>query len=275
LLEIKDPSWQAYIQVSESFSLDQFESFMKQFGEAGDVEPVMQDALRTMSAHNPVKTPPPDLAPSDSAVEVALKIAAATVARTISDVGFATRSSGLKNFLLMVVYYIKMGAGNLKKDEPEKWAFPLMSRTNFGSIYMSLPEDERDLFRQMVHDRTHGILAVLGLARGTRWYSGNRTGPTVYDWLEGITKGKDLLSGGGFSAAMGRFRIEEEVGSQKDLIRFESRQSEYLQPANKWIGHARNLFATAMRDRPRDSGKGKTGLKWGLDDWLKSLRRRP
>jgi len=277
LVEIKDSAWTAYIQPSESFSLDQFESFLKQFRKySGGLDPdkdiygdVVGDVVRTMSAHNPTKTPPANLAPEDSDVDRMIKRFAAAAAQTKSDLDFATRSSGLKNLLLMVVYYIKLGADpdNSVEGKPAKFAFPLMSRTNFGSIYMSLPEDERILFKNMVEDKAHGILQTLNVKGGSQLliegHKGGR-GPNVYQWLVGITKGKDLLSGGIFSAAMGKFRVEEEVGRQKGLIRFEARISEgNSQVASKWIEHANKLFSIAMRDRSRDSSKGKTGLKLG------------
>ena len=279
LLDVQDENWTAYIQVSESFSLDQFESFMKQFGHPDDVDPVFQQVGDTMSSFNPNKPAPPEIMPDDTSVDLVLKYTTAAAGNLVSDIKFANQSSGLRNLLLMVFYYIRRGAGNLKTDEPEKWAFPLMSRTNFGSIYKSLSKDEQRIFKKMVYDRRRGILATLGLTRETKWYTKGKDDDakipslTVYDWLKGITRGRDRLSGGGFSGAMGRFRIEREKKSQKGLIRFESRESEYLKPASKWIDHAFNLFLTAMQDRPRDSGKGGTGLKRGWKDWAKALRR--
>ena len=157
-----------------------------------------------------------------------IKHAIATRAKLQSDVAFTKRSSGLYNLLLMVVYYIKVGTDkdNSVKGKPAKFAFPLMSRTNFGSIYKSLPKADRALFRQMVHDKRNGLIPTLGLTRKTRLLAEGHAGgkgPTVYAWLAGITRGRDVLSGAGFSAAMGRFRVEDETKSQKGLVRFEGR----------------------------------------------------
>jgi hypothetical protein len=254
LVEINDPSWTAYIQPSESFSLEQFESFFEQFREySGGSRPkkdiyndVVGNVNRIMNSYN-------------------------------------TRLSGLKNLLLMVVYYIKVGGSPFRsvKGKPAKFAFPLMSRTNFGSIYMSLLEDEKILFKDMVENKAHGILSIIGV-EGNRQlliegHAGGK-GPRIYQWLKGITKGKDLLSAKDLaardlaagrkpqriSAAMGKFRVEKETGRQKGLIRFEARISkDNWQPASKWLEHASNLFDIAMRVRRRDPGKGKTGLKPG------------
>jgi len=269
LVKVSDSDWNAYIQSSESFSLDQFESFLKEHRNSGEVDPVIRDAGRQMSAQNPNKLTA-RVNPNQSLIAKLVEQAKINAANKKSDKEFNKKFNSLRNFLLMVLHYIKMGGENPVKGKPAKFALRLMSRTDFGSIYKSLlSKRERALFARMVHDKANGILPMLGLDKKTPFFvqghgGRNSPNPTVFNWLKGITKGKDLLKGKGFSAAMGRFRVEKETKKHKGLVRYETRRTTgNSEKASGWKSHAFALFLSAIRRRFRDPGKGKTGLKFG------------
>ena len=243
-----NPSWKAYIQTSESFELGQFSSFFKESTHVFEGKPWKTETEDT--AQNLVQ---PD------------------------------SSSELQSFVLLIVNYIKMARGegpygHVGRNKSAKYAFPVMSRTDLGSLYKSMSRPDREEFARLVADKDDGLLAKMGLdgkeklfeqryprGKKKRKKKGHRQRYeplTVTNWLKKIMGGEDLLRGRGFPAAMGRFRIEEEKGKHKGLMRAENRKGNKSLAPDMWERYALVQFAGAKYFRPRDSGKGKTGLKW-------------
>ena len=195
LAKIGNTTWVGSFQVSESFELEQFESYLKE----NDKGSISSDVVTKTSTLMGL--------PSVSA-----------------------GSDGLKNFLLMVVYFIQRAREvSLKKlsgkFHPAKAAFKLMNRTNFGSIYKSsnLTKKDRAIFKTLVTGTSEGILPALGLDRSTKVFvdgQGAGYNPTVYTWLKNITYNKDILSGptGHVSGAMGKHDINKEKGKNKGSL---------------------------------------------------------
>ncbi|GJL76397.1 DUF4157 domain-containing protein [Nitrosomonas sp.] len=244
----RNPSWKAYIQTSESFELGQFSSFFRSSTE------------RFKGKRWKIET-------EDTAKDLVKR----------------GSSRELQSFILLIVNYIKMAMGEgpygtVGKGKSAKYAFPVMSRTNIGSLYKSMSEPDQEEFARLVADKDDGILAKMGLdgseklfekryPRGKKkWKQKGKKQKyeplTVNNWLQKITGGRDLLRGRGFPAAMGRFNIEDEKGKQKGLMRAENRKGNKSLPPDKWESEAMKQFFLAKALRVRDSGKGKTGLKW-------------
>ena len=248
LIKVDDPDWNGAFQVSESFELGQFESYLKENQNTRIETDVLSQTSALMSL--PI---------------------------------VSGGSNGLKNFLLMVVYFIQsarrvsllINAGTpTEKLLYAKAAFKLMSRTNFGSVYKSsnLTDRDRSIFKTLVDGTSEGILPALGLDRSTKVFVAGQAGgynPTVYNWLDNITDGKDILSGptGHVSGAMGKFDINKEQGKNENLVRFENRNPKdpvkptRLQPVDEWLKFAKHWFEKAATERPRTTGKGETGLE--------------
>lgn len=149
-----------------------------------------------------------------------------------------------------------------------KYAFTLMSRTSFGSMFKSMSKPEQELFTKLVMDKKDGILGTMHLTTSSKIFvDGTATGynPTVNEWLVSITKGNDALSvqsGEALPGAMGRFNIEDEKGKHKGLVRYEARKvMGNSQPDSLWETHALAQFESAMNDRSRPTGKNETGLE--------------
>ncbi|HEX3125993.1 MAG TPA: DUF4157 domain-containing protein [Thermoanaerobaculia bacterium] len=243
-VDIKDSAWNAGIQSSEGFALDQYESFLKQHEFPDYREPVIANAEAILNKAN------------TGAID-------------------ASRLVNLRNFLEIIVNYIKRGEGGPAsdaagafesvKDMPSKQAFTLMSRTNFASMYAKLLSPvEKKMFNSIVSGGI--ILTEMGLTTASPFFvegygtDSPQTGPTVHKWLKGITKGRDLLAHGtgpGLSAAMGRYRVQTKAG-QKDtkLVKFETRNRPVaaggaFRDASDWVDFAHDLFKEAIRLRPR------------------------
>jgi hypothetical protein len=242
-VEISDTSWNAAIQSSESFELRQYESFLKQHEFPAAREPVIASAQAILDKANTKKID-------------------------------AAKLVNLLNFLEIVVNYIKRGTSIDLKGNPSKFAFALMSRTNFASMYKTLlSADEKKLFHSIVSSEI--ILKEMGLTDKSPLFikgygkDSPQKGPTVQQWLTGITQNKDLLAfgtGPGLSNAMGRFEVNTKAG-EKDtgLVKFETRDRPdaaggRFRAAKDWVTYAQNLFKEAVRLRPRKKGKGETGL---------------
>lgn len=247
-VNISDSTWNAGIQASEEFLLSQYESYLKEHEFPAYREPVIASAETILLRVKPASMPIADLA-------------------------------NLNNFLEILVNYVKRGqggpesaaAGSFEDVEgmPSKQAFGLMSRTNFASMHGSLlSKKERRLFRKIV--RGNMILTEMGMDRTTPMFikgygkDNPQVGPTVHQWLSGITKGKDLLStqtGPGLSNAMGRFNVEKKKGRKNTgLIRFEARTSTtgVHADAKDWETFAHERFLRAEGSRKRT---GKTALR--------------
>jgi hypothetical protein len=231
-VEIVDPSWTAAIQSSESILLEYYEPYLRQH----EVTAI-----------------------TDSTVEHAKAILVATNTGGLS----AMETSKLRSFVQIIVNYIRRGMRVDVKGEPAKFAFRLMCRTNFASIYRSLlTEKEKKLFQKMVNSDL--ILKEMGLDRSSpvfrNGYGRDRPepGPTVFQWLSQIPRGVDLLSarsGKGLSAAMGRYDVETRTG-KKDrwLVKFETRGTIMgrVKKAEDWVDYASSLFDLAS-NRERDA----------------------
>lgn len=232
-VEIIDPEWKAAIQSSESFLLEYYESFLRQHEW-------------------------PDF--RDGAINHAKAILDATNTDGIP----LTELVKLRSFLQIIVNYIMRGRRADIKGKPSKFAFTLMSRTNFASMYKELlTKKEKKLFQKIV--KTDVILREMGLNQqspvfikgyGTERY---QPGPTVHKWLSEILRGKDLLAerGKGLSAAMGRYDVETGEG-KKDrwLVKFETRNTIMTRviEAKGWVKYASKLFDLAS-NRERDALK--------------------
>jgi hypothetical protein len=252
-ISLFDSSWNAGIQSSESFELSQYESFLKQHEFPDYREPVIASAQAILDKANKKKIT-------------------------------ADKLVNLRNFLDIVVNYIKRGQGGPASDyqgafadvknTPAKQAFTLMSRTNFASMYKTLlSADEKKLFDSIVSSEI--ILKEMALTKKSPFFikgygqDSPQKGPTVHQWLTSIRAGNDLLAAGigpGLSAAMGRFPVETKAG-EKDtgLVKFETRNRPTaaggaFREAKDWVTYAHDLFKEAVRLRPRKVGKGETGL---------------
>lgn len=235
-VEIIDASWKAGIQSSESFLLEYYESFLRQHEWPFYRDGTIRHAQTVLDGANTAG------------------MAATEVAK-------------LRSFLQIIVNYIMRGQGGTESDKagafadvegmPAKQAFTLMSRTNFASMYKVLLSDkEKRLFQTIVKD--DAVLKEMGLDRKSPVFiKGYETkhhepGPTVYQWLAGITKGVDLLSvqsGKNLSTAMGRYNVETRKG-KKDrwLVKFETRNTVLGAvgiKAKDWVTYAQKLFDQA------------------------------
>jgi hypothetical protein len=248
-VKLRDPTWDAGIQSSESFLLSQYESFLKQHEWPAYAGAAIKSANTVLAAAN-------------------------TAGLADADV------INLRNLLEIVFNYVKRGqggplsaaSGSFADVEhlPAKQAFTLMSRTNFASMYkVLLTKEEKALFKKIV--ASGAILREMGLTKKSRVFvkgygkQKHYSGPTVHEWLAGIISGRDALSGGGLSAAMGRFDIEKRKGKKDTgLVKFETRNTQMgaFKPADQWKDYALLLFWKANLARPRATGKGETGLEW-------------
>lgn len=246
---IDDPSWKAGIQSSESFLLNQYESYLKEHATFW------------------FKT---------SAI-----VKAATILAEVDTKGLAAdRIENLRNFLEIILDYIKHGQGGPATAATTgfsdvhgvaaKQAFARMSRTSFTSMYKDLlSKEEQALFLTIV--RKGSILDKMGIDRSTPFFVAGygmheqHKGPTVHAWLSAIPR-QDLLStasGEGISGAMGRFGIEKRKGKpDTGLVKFETRadRGPVFATAENWLMHALQLFLSAAVKRRRPAGKDQTGL---------------
>lgn len=242
LVEKKNADWTAYVQISESFALNQYASYLKQYDK-------QFYNSNTLKIANIVKD-------QDSSTNSKSKSMLLKEAKRFS---FFSKHYNLYNFLLMIAYYIDKGDNRDLKGKPAKFAFPLMSRTHFGSMYKSMTKPERVLFDKLVKDKKNGILKLLGVAPDKKIFkngsgSGTNFNPTVLKWLEGITKGKDILSTqeSSVSSSMGRFNVGSETGKHKGLVRFEAREvAGNTVSIDKMEEHAKSHFDAAKSNRNR------------------------
>lgn len=233
---ITDRLWKADFQSSECILLHQYEAYLKQHEWPDIIDSVIKQAKEILEAVRPAKTS-------------------------------ANQLSNLHSFLQMLVYYIQQGQGESVKGDPSKYAFVLMSRTNFASIYRRLlRRDERRLFYKIV--RQNDILNNMGLNRKSwffidgygsftdrRGVKKSYRGPTVFQWLVGIYRGRDLLSGPsvkGMSDAMGKYSVETRRG-KKDrwLVKFETRATILTRTfaVKDWLSYVMRLYDFAHERR--------------------------
>lgn len=239
LIKIGDASWRGAFQVSESFALAQAKSYITK-----------NEEVKASTYVN-------------SAVDRLMKLPVAQGG-----------SKELRGFLSMVVLFLKRAETSNTKHGYAKAAFKLMSRTNFGSIYKysDMTKKDKEIFRSLVYGTSQGIIPLLGLSRSSKVFAQQPIGldkstvldVTVYKWLTGIIKGIDYLSNptANVSGAMGAHHIQKEQGKNKNLVRYENRgPSSRVQPAVNWEKYAWYWFEKATDERPRETGKGKTGLE--------------
>jgi len=271
ILDSSDPKWVASIQSSESFFLEQYESYLK------DHEwPHYRDA--------------------------AIKHATA-ILNTANTSGLtASQLIRLRNFLLIVVNYVMRGQGGKVSDDAgaysdvkgkaAKQAFTLMSRTSFASMFgQLLTSDEKKLFTKIVE--SDSILQAVGLNRQSPFFikgygtdeAGDHAGPRVYEWLKGIYSGKDLLSGrsgSGLSAAMGRYDVEIRDGKKDQwLVKFETRNTVKFETWNpgrgawvkaaEWPAYASRLYKLAAERRTRQVSWVRSSLGSKSDQFLDTM----
>jgi hypothetical protein len=246
-IEVADATWNAGIQVSESFALEQYESFFQQHEFPAYTVPGTAAAEAILS--NPIAKALP-----------------------------AKDSQKLRNLLLIIANYVQRGQGGPTAEASgtfadvsgtaSKQAFLLLSRTDFVSIFSLLSPPEQEVFRKLVADGT--VLSAIGVDDKARVFvkgygsHEHQPGPTVQEWLAGILAGKDLLAvgtGKEVSGAEGRFGIDKK-GASAGLLRFEARGA--LNPpfaiAAEWVNFARLKFAFAKYLRSRKGSP--TDLKW-------------
>jgi Domain of unknown function (DUF4157) len=263
LVQINDSHWKPYTQISESFELEQYESYLTQYDT--NIGPtIIVDAKQLILDNNPQTA---------SKVETPAE-------KVLREQAFLDGNNKLRNFLMMVTQYIEKGRTQSTlhavkgKNVPgsAKYAFNLMSRTHFGSIFNSMSKDEQLLFTQIVKDKTRGIIPKMGLTTTSEFFiDGTGTGynPTVFDWLLSITTGGDILSsrseaGSKLPGAMGRFKLDEEKGMHDDLVRFEARNDATIPNfpnIEDLDDHGLKHFTAAMTNRSRGTSKGGTGLE--------------
>jgi hypothetical protein len=241
-VEIKDPTWSAKIQASESFELPQFESYLKEHMTTARFTSITGSAKKILTAANMAKLPDKDLVNLHSLLQIIIE--------TITEADY--RNPAMQ--------------GKLAKEH-----FPLMSRTNFSSIFTLLSTDEQELFKEIVN--SGGVLNELNVKRETLvfplGFTGAKSpGPTIHDWLVSIhTQKRDLLSSlGGDNRAMGRFDVDAIAGKKDtNLVKFEARATsghDQNRPVvdtknaegvvvKGWVAFAEEVFKAAHTNRPR------------------------
>ena len=244
-VEIRDPTWTAKIQSSESFELSQYESFMDEHARA------------TWAAEAKAKA---DELLADANV----------------DRGPAVERPNLRNFLMIVITYIQRGQHDwgYTGTGPKEY-LSLMARTSFSSMYRELlSRREKRLFDGIV--RRRAILEKMSLTRRSLFYAHGVDGPlrklTVDAWLQSIPQKGRLRAGReekrsqkdrlslplGGSAAMGRFDVETRPGEDDTMLgRFETRGT-IQGPSRRleeWVPYAKERFREAFlrRNRPGKS----------------------
>jgi len=249
---IADPLWEADIQVSEAIELTQYQSLLEEHFFDPDARKTVESVEVILTTANWGKIPPASM-------------------------------YNLRSFLQIIIYYILCGSINSLKQKngslnPAKFAFGILCRTSFSSIFrVLLSNEEKGLFRQIVQHEI--ILKALHLKGTLKFFvhghHSDVTKPTLSAWLKSIVApvaGKDLLSysmesrkQGGFngSAAMGKF----DIIKPSDKIRFEIRGSQaygknsgegkekMIQPATEWVSFIEKIFKES--NKRRNSGKGK------------------
>lgn len=279
VIQIVDDKWRARIQASEAIALSQYGSLLQQHEETdvagiafGAGFDLFEAGVKAAKAKNP-------------AID-------------------ESRLANLKGFLQLISTYIARGQVHPNAGKPAKFTFWLMARTGFGSMFQSLlSAEERAIFAALVSDKGNPILKTLQplinaerakqslppitLTRTTKFFAKKvgtdpvtaTLGPSIHGWLEGMTKGKDLLtgkdSGEELSGAMGARKVSNTPGD-KDYKRaqFEVRGTTMFggndKFADNWIDFARTIFNSAMEratDTPDDpttptvDESSKTGLK--------------
>jgi hypothetical protein len=261
-VKIRDATFTAQIQSSESLALSQYGSFLKEHETAGTSKAHITRAQRILDAG---RNAHPTITPAST--------------------------DNLLGFLQLIVNYLRRGQAVLwqpskKRWDPVKATFRLMHRTDFSSMFSSLlSKDEKALFKEIVKDGTilselklsatdpffkegywghhkgmmalfkSGKIVALGNSNNNRVIhdcastvtttektrlkkdehididqcgkSVAGTEITVGGWLESILrppKGGDLLSPPvGGSAAMGRYPVLSKKKKEKGLARFETR----------------------------------------------------
>ncbi len=250
-VEVGDPTWNSGFQTSESILLSQYESLLTQHEWPAYRDPLVASADGIVDSVRPKGGKP-----------LALE--------------------NLRNFVMMIVNYIKRGQGGEASDKagafkdvagkPSKQAFTLLSRTDFSSIYRTLlNRTERRLFRRILKRRI--ILTEMGMNRRTPFFvagfgsHGHHAGPTVAAWLAGIPRGVDRLSvqsDPALSSAQGRHDVNTKRGKKDTrLVKFEVRNTVLgaFKPASDWIDYAHDRFIEAATLRTRKTGKKETGLE--------------
>lgn len=274
LLGIRDQEWTAKFQISESFKLEQFESYLKQYDKKWGPKLIPDSKQFLLDQNKPNKHGTQNGPKAENGFQQMKK-----------EWNFLHNHRKLNNFLLMVMYYIERGRNNSTRHKKvvvidgkqtviweqgtAKDAFALMSRTNFASIFNSMSSKEQKLFKQMVFDMKKGILPHMGLKKSDKFFihgsgSNEYYNFSVYSWLVGITQGEDKLSSQSakVSAASGRFNVQEEKGKHKKLIRFENREFAGAKvPMSKWLEHTEKHYKMASELRKRPTGEDKTGLE--------------
>jgi hypothetical protein len=266
-VQISDPAWEAKIQVSESLNLSNFGSLLTEHRHTSTAsgiiqisEEIFQKAWKSYSA-----------LPGNSGK---------------SQLQFKE----LKGFVQLIVYYIYTGQVVDISKGASKFAFSLMARTNFSSMYKNiLSPDEQAMFKLMIGkesdindnpiftQKLNDLIKTVRpgakqLNRDTPFYfkghKGNPSGkPKVYDWLKNIQKGKDELAGtaSNVSDAMGAKEVNNTPGDNKykhalfEVRGTKAHGADSLQqliiPAINWLKVVKEIFDAAnirTSDTPDD-----------------------
>lgn len=264
LLE-SDTKWAPYVQISESFGMDQYASYLQDY-DKDNSQKILADTRKFLLGKSKEMAP----------------VGEGKFKKMFREWKFIFTHYKLYNLLLMIsqtvqsartrstLHDVRQADGSIKSvPGSAKYGLSLLSRTHFGSMFKTMSKEEQAIFTQMVKDKKKGILSALGLTTSSKLFvDGTGTGynPTVNAWLESITLGSDILSvqsGKALPAAMGRFNVSEEKGKHKGLVRFEARNEPDNFPIiGKWDDHAKRHFGNAMKKRNRPTDKGGTGLEW-------------
>lgn len=260
VVHVKKPDWPAYIQISESMEMSQYPSLMRRY-ELDKYDPSSPGSKQKKKSFD-VEGKVTSIA--DGIIDHVTK-------------GFRPKGdvSDLRGFVELIVNLVVRGQypASSPIGKAAKYTFAIMSRTHLGSVHKHvLTDEERELFRRFVADAQPLLLDKLGLTKRSKFFvhghgGSNKANPEILAWLNGLTHHRDLLSAlhhgrGEISGAMGKFRVNEEEKEQKGLVRFEVRiTAGNVAKASKWEEFGKTHFLAAMRDRPRPTGKGETGLK--------------
>ena len=256
---IVDDTWSSGIQISEAIELTQFDSLLNEY-DRNFISKVKTITTTVLTKANSAKLPLSSLTNLTSFLQIIVYYIlrgqkASLVTKIVREKGETDATKDKKENCLY-----KLAANEIlvetTKRSPAKFAFKLMCRTSFSSMFSYLLNtQEQDLFKYIVLNKL--MLNELGYNNKTQFFicghGGSKDKPTIEAWLQSILKpsnGKDLLSHGGgiaLSAAMGKFDIEKQYGNW-DKVRFELR-GVYNVKLDDWIKNIQDYFKTASLNR--------------------------
>ena len=273
VVAVRDSSWMARIQVSESFHLRDFSSYLREHRGHRHASIILHTAKHALQS---------SMTSSDSTSTVNLLNFLAVIIEHIHATQFMHRMNAADpcNRFNPIVTISRSGreVRVRKRDKLAKEAILLMSRTNFASIHSRLlSKKERTIFGRIVDNGA--ALEAMGLTRRTplykcRWKNDRvkwrvqgqwKDKPlTVHNWLKSIRRPQKRRAGvpadmlsllSGDSAALGRYPVSiDDEDDERNLVKFEARFTVTGQsrPAKEWLDFAEERFRSSAAKRGDD-----------------------